>query len=106
MTTSPQIPRTSRPLELAGPGERLATSNTLEETSMFTAQSTPPLGRANHPSGAVGCDAAKFAAELNAVAESDRQLTALGDLFARAHNGAFGTVAEVGDAMRRIVGAA
>ncbi|MEV6879569.1 hypothetical protein [Amycolatopsis sp. NPDC051128] len=51
-------------------------------------------------------DAAEFVAELDAVGESDRQVTELGALFARVEAGDFSTVAEVGDAMRRIVGVA
>lgn len=51
-------------------------------------------------------DAAEFVVELNAVAESDAQLTELGVLFTRVDAGDFSTVTEVGDAMRRIVGAA
>jgi L-lactate utilization protein LutC len=103
MTTSAQTPRTSRPLELAGPGERPATSNTQETTHMFTAQGSASLGSANHPSGVAvlsvetveHCSSEIDTTEMSAIAESDTQLT-----------GAFSTITEVGDAVRRIVGAA
>lgn len=120
-TLTSRAPRTSRPLELAGPGERPASLNTQEGTHMLAQQNSPSVLWQTHPSGRTlfndeyaecplgklaerDADAADFGAELDAVGESDVQLTELGLLFARVEAGHFSTVTDVGAAMRRIVG--
>ncbi|MFI6308468.1 hypothetical protein ACIBCH_41800 [Amycolatopsis thailandensis] len=103
---TPTIPRTSRPRKLAGSDERPASSNTLEETSMFSEKGSALLGRTNNPSGLAGelPSYDELVAWQTAVDASDKQLTDLGVVWSRAHRGAFATVDEVGAALRRIVG--